>query len=67
VSDWNKELMVHDWPEMGPGKLSLEDLYQMFKERMAHENHPDYGTPNWCPVCSPAGVGYCRCEIASNE
>lgn len=29
--------------------------------------HPDYGTPNWCPVCSPKNLGYCRCEIASNE
>ena len=29
--------------------------------------HPDFGTPNWCAKCSPLGIGYCRCEIASNE
>lgn len=28
---------------------------------------PDYGTPNWCPKCSPKNLGYCQCEIASNE
>lgn len=29
--------------------------------------HPDWNTPNFCSKCSPAGLGYCRCEIACNE
>ena len=29
--------------------------------------HPSYGTPNWCSKCTPKGLGYCRCDIASNE
>lgn len=29
--------------------------------------HPDWDTPNFCTKCSPAGFGYCRCEIACNE
>lgn len=29
--------------------------------------HPDKGTPNYCPICSPKNIGYCRCEVASNE
>lgn len=29
--------------------------------------HPDWATPNFCAVCTPAGIGYCRCERASNE
>lgn len=29
--------------------------------------HPDWDTPNFCSKCSPADIGYCRCEIASNE
>lgn len=33
--------MVHDWPEHGPGRLTLEDLYQMFKARLAEETQPD--------------------------
>lgn len=23
--------------------------------------------PNYCRVCTPKGLGYCQCEIASNE
>lgn len=38
---WDKRLMVHDWPECGPGALALEDLYQMFKARMAREAQSD--------------------------
>ena len=36
-------------------------------EEQANRLHPDYGTPNWCHICSPKGLGYCRCEIACNE
>lgn len=34
---WNDKLMVHDWPEHGPGALEIEALYQMFKDRMWRE------------------------------
>jgi hypothetical protein len=37
--DWSDKLMVHDWPECGPGGLSLEDLYRMFKERDSREGN----------------------------
>jgi hypothetical protein len=36
-------------------------------EEQANRLHPDYGTPNWCRICSPQGLGYCRCEVACNE
>ena len=37
IEDWDRDLMLHDWPENGPGALKIEDLYQAFKVRMAHE------------------------------
>lgn len=37
------------------------------KARRKNEDHPDWGTPNWCSKCSPLNLGYCRCEIACNE
>jgi pantothenate kinase-related protein Tda10 len=36
---WDRRLMVHDWPECGPGELSLDDLYEEFKKRMELERH----------------------------
>lgn len=36
-------------------------------DRITWSSHPDWNTPNWCSKCSPADIGYCRCEIASNE
>lgn len=30
-------LMVHDWPECGPGSIKLEELYQAFKARLLSE------------------------------
>lgn len=36
-------------------------------DQASDKHHPDYGTPNWCSKCSPKGIGYCRCEVASNE
>jgi len=38
-----------------------------YQDFLIRKLHPDYGTPNWCPTCSPKGLGYCQCEIASNE
>jgi len=34
---WNEDLMTHDWPESGPGSLSVEMLYQAFKARLMAE------------------------------
>jgi hypothetical protein len=39
VADWDDKLMVHDYPEHGPGKLSIDELYEMFRERMELERH----------------------------
>lgn len=35
--EWTDAIMLHDWPECGPGRLTLEQLYQMFKARMVEE------------------------------
>lgn len=34
---WTENLMTHDYPESGPGRVDIEDLYQSFKERLMHE------------------------------
>lgn len=44
------------------GYGSVADAWGVFKRA-----HPDYGTPNWCPTCSPKNIGYCRCDPASNN
>lgn len=36
---WEKEIMLHDWPEMGPGRISIEELYDMFKARLKLDMH----------------------------
>ena len=35
--EWNDRLMVHDYPECGPGGITLDELYAMFKKRLAEE------------------------------
>lgn len=37
IADWHQSLMLHDWPECGPGSLELETLYQAFKARLIAE------------------------------
>lgn len=34
---WREAIMLHDWPECGPGRLDIEDLYQIFKARLLQE------------------------------
>jgi hypothetical protein len=62
--------------EYGEVRYVRGDLYdavkftaQLNKETIEamQRAHPDYGTPNWCPECSPKNKGYCGCEIACNE
>lgn len=48
------------------GYLASKAYYRII-DRVTWSSYPDWGTPNWCPKCSPADIGYCRCEIASNE
>lgn len=33
----DQRLMVHDYPECGPGSQSVEELYQAFKQRIISE------------------------------
>jgi hypothetical protein len=39
MADWNWDdlIILNGWPECGPGRLRLEDLYQVFKERFERE------------------------------
>lgn len=32
-----RAVMVHDWPECGPGSINVEALYQAFKARLLSE------------------------------
>lgn len=34
---WQETLMLHGWPECGPGSLFIERLYQAFKDRLERE------------------------------
>lgn len=35
---WKDEsLMVHDWPESGPNGVTIEVLYQAFKDRLVSD------------------------------
>ena len=34
---FDESLMVHNWPEIGPGNFRVEELYQLFKARMEVE------------------------------
>jgi hypothetical protein len=34
---FDKMLMVHDYPECGPGSLDVEELYQAFRQRLLRE------------------------------
>lgn len=34
---WEKGIMLHGWPECGPGRVEIEELYQMFKARLVTE------------------------------
>lgn len=33
----NESVMLHGYPECGPGSLNIEDLYHAFKERFIEE------------------------------
>lgn len=35
--DWERAIMVHDWPESGPDSLEIEHMYQIFKQRLVKE------------------------------
>jgi hypothetical protein len=49
-------------------RLALRELSSHRIEALGVlRRHSDWGTPNFCSKCSPAGLGYCRCEIACNE
>lgn len=37
IEDWDVSLMIHNWPECGPGAIKVEDLYQAFKARLTQE------------------------------
>lgn len=39
--EWTDGLMVHGWPECGPGTITLDELYLMFKAREALERHEE--------------------------
>lgn len=34
---WGEHIMLHDYPECGPGSLAVEKLYQLFMRRMELE------------------------------
>jgi len=34
---FNESIMTHGWPECGAGRIDVEELYQMFKERLLKE------------------------------
>lgn len=35
--EWENGLMLHDWPECGPGRMDIEELYRLFKQRLLTE------------------------------
>lgn len=61
------------WTHTKKGTTALRQPFMTDEQWDEHraqkilESHPDWGTPNWCSTCTPAGLGYCRCEIACNE
>lgn len=55
-------------PDETAYRLALRELPSHRIEALGVlRRHPDWDTPNFCSKCSPAGFGYCRCEIACNE
>ena len=55
-------------PDEATYRLALSSLTTNHAEALTVlRRHPDWDTPNFCSKCSPAGLGYCRCEIACNE
>lgn len=38
---WDDFIKLHGWPECGDGRLQVEDLYQMFKERFIREQREE--------------------------
>jgi hypothetical protein len=34
---WEQNLMVHGWPECGPGSVCVDDLYNAFKARLIQD------------------------------
>jgi hypothetical protein len=57
------DYLISEYPKIGRGLEAAKNEIKRLRARL----HPDYGTPNYCSVCSPKGLGYCRCEIACNE
>lgn len=52
--EWDDKVMVHNWPECGPGAVSFEDLYQAFRARFLreqnhHEDQCEGGCHDGCP------------------
>lgn len=55
-------------PDEATYRLALRELpFHRIEALGVLRRHPDWNTPNFCSKCSPAGIGYCRCEIACNE
>lgn len=55
-------------PDEAAYRLALRELPSHRVEALGVlRRHPDWNTPNFCSKCSPAELGYCRCEIACNE
>lgn len=58
---FNESIMTHGWPECGAGRIDIEELYQLFKERLLREMKPsgnavppdheydEHGKCKWCP------------------
>jgi hypothetical protein len=58
-------------PDSPDGKVlwrnPLRALRELQERRSADHAPPPVRDPNWCPICTPKGLGYCRCSVASNE
>ena len=50
--------------EMAPERYYVSPADYDFS---SHRNRRPNRDPNYCPVCTPKGLGYCRCDIACNE
>jgi len=59
------------WAAARVGSLSGAEVIvyaidELFRLRAADETTAPRD-PNWCPICTPKGLGYCQCEISSCE
>lgn len=61
MASWDDEFMLHGWPEMGPGNITLEDLYQKFRRRMELERHAEDCEYRHPPYVEDGKVWECTC------